>query len=212
MANRLLFLELDRHLLQDNKPSQFLESLTDCPDMKEHPFSMLLKLRQTEQNPVYHPEGSVWNHTLLVVDRAAEIRGSSREPRAFMWAALLHDIGKPDTTRLRKGKLTSYDHDRIGAKLSSDFLSAFTEDREFIERVSNLVRWHMQILFALKDSRFQNTAEMTRMTDIKEIALLGLCDRLGRLNADEKQERENVRKFIRKCSAGLDVNIDMEGI
>jgi len=212
MANLLLFLELDSHLLQDHKPSRFLESLADCPDMREHPFNMLLELRLTEQNPIYHPEGSVWNHTLLVVDRAADVKGSSREPRAFMWAALLHDIGKPATTRLRKGKLTSYDHDRAGAKLSAEFLSVFTEDREFIERVSNLVRWHMQILFALKDSRFQNTAEMIPKTDIKEIALLGLCDRLGRLNADEKQERENVCEFVRKCSAGSDVNFVMEGI
>lgn len=207
-----MFQELERHLLKDKKPSQYLGSIIDRPEMREYPFSMLLKLRSTDQNPAYHPEGNVWNHTLLVVDRAAEIKGRSGEPRAFMWAALLHDIGKPDTTRLRKGRITSYDHDRVGAKLAAEFLGVFMDDKEFIGRVSNLVRWHMQILFAMKDSRFRNLEEMSQSTDIGEIALLGLCDRLGRSDADEGRERENVRKFIEKCCSELNICLDLGGI
>jgi putative nucleotidyltransferase with HDIG domain len=38
-----------------------------------------------------------------------------------MWAALLHDIGKPDTTKQYKGRITSYDHDKAGALIARKF-------------------------------------------------------------------------------------------
>lgn len=59
---------------------------------------MLHRLKGTEQSLLHHPEGDVWNHTLLVVDEAANVKNKSTDAAVFMWAALLHDIGKPDTT------------------------------------------------------------------------------------------------------------------
>ncbi len=38
-----------------------------------------------------------------------------------MWGALLHDLGKAPTTKIRKGKITSYDHDKVGAELVRNF-------------------------------------------------------------------------------------------
>jgi putative nucleotidyltransferase with HDIG domain len=49
---------------------------------------------------------------LLVVDEAAKRKAYSTDQRVFMWAALLHDIGKPASTRLRKGRITAYNHDK----------------------------------------------------------------------------------------------------
>ena len=95
---------------------------------------MLYQLKRTDQSPLHHPEGNVWNHTLLVLDEAAKVRRISRDPKVFMWAALLHDIGKPETTRIRKGKITAYDHDKAGAELSKEFLRQFSDDAEFYQR------------------------------------------------------------------------------
>jgi hypothetical protein len=39
---------------------------------------------------------------------------------------------------------------------------------------------------------------MKRQVDVNEVALLGLCDRLGRLNANVKKEEENIKIFIKK--------------
>jgi hypothetical protein len=36
-------------------------------------------------------------------------------------------------------------------------------------------------------------------TDIREIALLGLCDRMGRLNSNRLEERKNIQKFLQEC-------------
>lgn len=136
---------------------------------------------------------------MLVVDEAARVREQSKNPRAFLWAALLHDIGKPTTTRIRRGKITSYDHDKVGAKLTRQFLSTLTEDRTLIDEVCALVRYHMQILFVVNGLPFADVRGMRAAADIEEVALLGLCDRLGRLHADRAKEKAAVSLFLKKC-------------
>lgn len=196
-----LFEEIERHLLSDEMPSRFLSELAGSSALGEYPFNMLERLQTTPQSPRYHPEGSAWNHTLLVVDEAAGIKTKSADPRAFMWAALLHDIGKPSTTVRRNGKITSYDHDKAGALLAREFLGVFTADTDFIERTARLVRYHMQILFVGRNLLFADVEGMKRDTDVREVALLGLCDRLGRQGADRQQEQENIRAFLVACSS-----------
>lgn len=197
-----LFLEIHKHLLDDEKPSVYLNCVSENSLFKEAPFSMLRKLKETMQSPVHHPEGSAWNHTLLVVNEAATRKKSSTDPEVFMWAALLHDIGKPDTTRLRKGRITSYDHDAVGEPLARNFLKFFSCKEEFTDKVANLVRYHMHILYVLKDMNFGNVKMMKKQVDLHELALLGLCDRLGRLNANQKEEEENIDVFLSKIKNG----------
>ena len=56
------------------------------------------QLKATEQNPKYHAEGNVYNHTLLVLEQFyqyAESYPLSEEEKIILyWAAVLHDIGK----------------------------------------------------------------------------------------------------------------------
>lgn len=186
-------------MLGDDAPSAALSAFAAEGKFDEFPFSLLLEQQHTEQSPVHHPEGNVWNHTLLVVDCAAARRDRSADPRAFMWAALLHDIGKPAATKIRRGKITAYDHDKIGAKLTRRFLSALTEDTGLIERVAWLVRYHMQILYVVKNLPFQDLGDMKAHTDFREVALLGLCDRLGRTGVNPDAEEKNIRLFLQKC-------------
>lgn len=195
------FEALERHLMEDSRPSEYFKGLDEAGALREHPFSMLLHLKDAEQSPEHHPEGNVWNHTMLVIDEAAKAKEKSSNPRVFMWAALLHDLGKPGTTRVRKGRITSYDHDKLGAKLAFDFLSPFVNDTAFVEKVCALVRWHMQILFVVKDLPFADIPAMKSQTSIDDVALLGLCDRLGRLNPDREKEQRNVEAFLEKCRA-----------
>lgn len=194
-----VFYEIENHLLQDKEPSQYLEKLYDKPIFKQHPLKMLYDLKYTEQSPQHHPEGDVWCHTMLVVDEAAKVRNKSKDQRVFMWAALLHDIGKPSTTGKRKGRITSYNHDKVGAQLSKEFLLMFTKEEDFIDKVCQLVAYHMQILYVIKELSFADIEGMKKNTDIREVALLGLCDRLGRGKNNGREERENINKFLIKC-------------
>jgi putative nucleotidyltransferase with HDIG domain len=117
-----------------------------------------------------------------------------------MWAALLHDIGKPATTKIRKGRITAYDHDKVGAELTRDFLSAVGENDLFVDKVANLVKFHMQLLYVVNNLPFKDIVGMKRDADIREVALLCLCDRLGRSGADRTEEEEQVKVFVKMCN------------
>lgn len=70
----ILYAEIEKHLLNDYNPSKYLNEIYNKPSFRQYPFIMLHKLKQTKQSPKHHPEGNVWNHTLLVVDEAAKIK------------------------------------------------------------------------------------------------------------------------------------------
>ena len=195
-----IFNDINIHLLEDEKPSLYFNEISESSLFEQYPLTLLNRLKETNQSPKHHPEGNVWNHTMLVVDEAAGVKNESNDKKVFMWAALLHDIGKPATTKIRKGKITSYDHDKVGAELAKKFLIELADDEIFIDRVVKLIRWHMQILFVVNNLPYADVKTMKKQADLKEIALLGLCDRLGRLEADREQEENNIRMFLQKCS------------
>ncbi|MGV8981379.1 HDIG domain-containing metalloprotein [Clostridium sp.] len=202
-----MFEQFENHLMEDDKPSTYFNKIiNDESIFNEYPYTLLSSLVGTEQSPEHHPEGNVWIHTMLVVDNAAKVKELSENPRAFMWGALLHDLGKAPTTKIRKGKITSYEHDTVGADLCRKFLETFTDDEEFIMQVTSLVRWHMQTLFVMKNLPFGDVKSMSKEISIKEIAMLSQCDRLGRGELSEgkiKEEKENIKAFIKKCEEEL---------
>ena len=198
MVTDITFEEINGHLMKDVAPSVYFNSWDK--ELETYPLSMLAKLKKAEQSKKYHPEGNVWVHTMMVLDEAAKIRDEFHNPEPVMWAALLHDIGKPDTTRVRKGRITSYNHDVVGAKLSKEFLECFTEDKDFIEKVSMLVKYHMHMLYVLKGHPFGDISKLKKETDIHDLALLCRCDRLGRTGADVEEETKNYNLFLQKLN------------
>lgn len=197
------YMDFEKHLLEDEQPSDYFNQIFQENSFADkHPFNMLNKLKHIKQSPKYHPEGSVWNHTMLVIDYAASKKDQSSNPKFFMWAALLHDLGKIPATKIKKGRVTAYAHDRLGEKLAIDFLEALDADKNTIYAVSKMVRWHMQILYLLKDLPFADIKTMLTEVTLEDIALLSLCDRLGRGNISpscQLEEEKNVRLFIEKC-------------
>jgi len=192
MNDKEIFLNIEKHIIDDDKPSSYLEECLRTHMLDQYPFSMIKDLQDVPQNPKFHPEGNVFIHTMMVIDEGAKIRYRSADKRTFMWALLLHDIGKKPTTKVRKGKLTSYDHDIVGADMTRQFLTYFNEEEAFIAKVTALVRWHMQSLFVTKNLKFQNIGSMLEEVNINEIALVSLSDRLGRGSLDYKEVEETI--------------------
>ena len=197
------FIEFNNHLVTDNIPSEYFNLLVENNIFPYYrPFILLTDLKKVPQSPVYHPEGNVWNHTMFVVDNAAQRKGLSSDPRVLMWAALLHDLGKITNTKLRSGRITAYGHDIAGEKLARSFLKECTKDYRFIDGVCALVRWHMQVLYVQKHLPYADIKKMMQAADVKEIAIIALCDRLGRGNMsdeDKSKELEDIRHFLDKC-------------
>lgn len=184
MIDKEIFFNIEKHLINDNKPSSYLEEALEAHILDKYPFSMIKELQDVDQSAKFHPEGNVFIHTMMVIDEGAKIRERSKNKRSFMWALLLHDIGKKPTTKIRKGRLTSYDHDIVGADMTRDFLTYFHEEESFIAEVTALVRWHMQSLFVTKNLKYQNISAMLEDVSVNEIVLVSLSDRLGRGNLD----------------------------
>jgi putative nucleotidyltransferase with HDIG domain len=203
MTDKEIFFNIEKHLLNDDKPSSYLEEALKAHMFDNYPFTMIKELQDVEQNPKFHSEGNVFIHTMMVVDEGAKNREKSRDKRVFMWALLLHDIGKKPTTKIRKGRLTSYDHDVVGADMTKEFLTYFNKEENFITEVRALVRWHMQSLFVTKNLKFQNVSNMLEEVSINEIVLVSLCDRLGRGNLNYNEIKDTiieVNKFKEKIS------------
>ena len=100
------------------------------------------------QDPKHHGEGDVARHTHLVVaalqadPRFADLEEPAR--RILRLAALLHDCGKPATTRHEEnGRITSNGHARVGASIARRLLWERGVDFAEREAVCALVRWHM---------------------------------------------------------------------
>lgn len=197
-----IFTELQNYLLNKEKPSLYIEEMMRDGKFEIKPFNVFIELRNTEQEKKYHPEGNVWNHVLMVVDEAAKVKDKSSDAIVFMWAALLHDIGKTKTTVRRNNRWTSYDHDIVGKDMTERFLKEFGLDDDFINNVASLVRWHMQILYVNRNLPYANLKKMVSEVLIKDISLLCGCDRMGRgnLNDDDIYDiKKQNEYFVKKA-------------
>ena len=148
---------------------------------------------------------------MQVLDEAASLRNFANNKREFMWAALLHDIGKRDTTKMRKGRWTAYDRDRAGAKLSKEILEEVTDEGEFISEVSNLIRYHMSYLYIDKNLPFVKPEDMVKSSDLHDIALLTYCDRIGRGKKtleDKRKILDSINDFIVKINEKTNKNYE----
>lgn len=196
------YYKINEILLESKTPSKEIIRLIKEGKLDEQPFDLIKKLSEIDQNRKYHPEGNVLNHVLLVVDEAAKNKNHSKNKEVFMWAALLHDMGKLTTTKLRKGRLTSYNHDVEGEKIAYDILDKLGKDEDFKVKVSKLVRYHMQPLFFDKNLPFFDPSNMLKECDYEEVALLSKCDRLGRGELNEskiKEECDRIENFKNYC-------------
>lgn len=104
-------------------------------------------LRNTPQDPEWHPEGDVWTHTLQVVDAAARLREGERgRDLMLIWAALLHDLGKPVTTVEEQGRLRSPEHYRESVRLARPILTERLGTLRLREGARKLIAEHMKPL------------------------------------------------------------------
>jgi tRNA nucleotidyltransferase (CCA-adding enzyme) len=110
----------------------------------------LIPLATTPQDPVWHPEGDVWTHTLLSIDVARGFIDDLDTPRALavMLGTLCHDLGKPGTTKFEDGRIRSRGHEEAGVEPTLSLLDRWnvhTRDSfPLRDQVVALVRDHLK--------------------------------------------------------------------
>ena len=135
--------ELKKALVKGRKPSIFFETLRQM-DQLDVWFPEVKQLIGVRQDPIYHPEGDVWIHTMEVVDRASAYRDKVSDPFRFELLALCHDFGKIVTTSEKNGRIHAYDHENQGLPLIRSFLGRITNEHDLIHYVVNMTSLHMK--------------------------------------------------------------------
>jgi putative nucleotidyltransferase with HDIG domain len=99
----------------------------------------LVLLAKTPQPQEYHAEGDAAIHTRLAIEACP----SDCDPD-LLWVALLHDIGKPDTTSQNEnGRITAFGHAKLGAEMADTILDCLGMPAERHERIIWAIRHHI---------------------------------------------------------------------
>ena len=149
--------------------------------------------RQCEQSPDFHPEGTVFEHLLLMLRQLPPAADPS-----LPWAVLLHDVAKPVTASRdpATGSIHFYGHERVGAEMAQQILERLRFPRKQIEDIVKAVRCHMQ---------FKDVPEMRRAT-LRRLLLrptFPLELELHRLDCLGSHGELEIYEFLRKESAEL---------
>jgi putative nucleotidyltransferase with HDIG domain len=162
-----------------------------------------------EQDPIWHPEGNAWVHTMMVLEVLAK-----EEERSFelMLGGLLHDIAKPKTKATRvenhKGRMvlriSNNSHDKVGAEMAAEICDRLKLPNEIRQRVCDLVRLHMS-MHRYNDPGIKpaKLVKLLQRPDIMELIKLQHADAMGTGRTDEERQRASLRQFYLEKIASL---------
>ena len=172
--------ELQKALLQAPRPSIFFRTLDIMHQLRPW-FTEVQRLQGVPQPPRYHGEGDVWEHTMAVLDTAAELRPKAAQPMALMLAALAHDFGKVVATTESGGVIHAYGHEEAGLPLTEDFLHRVIGEKALHRCVKNLVALHMKPnAMALSGASVKSTNRLLDAAiEPEDLILLALADHRG---------------------------------
>jgi tRNA nucleotidyltransferase (CCA-adding enzyme) len=192
LSSERVFGEFQKLLLLSGAPSiglRFLEST----GLIAH-FPALNDLVGVAQDPKWHPEGDVWDHTLLVVDAAAGLRDGGDDDLVLMFAALCHDLGKPATTVVAMdGRVRSPAHDLAGERRALEFLGGMRAPGELTAKVRTLTREHLApAVFHEQESGDRAWRRLARRmartgTSLELLARLARADHYGRTTGQARR-------------------------
>src|SRR5438132_6982486 len=123
---------------------------------------------ECEQSPEFHPEGSVYNHLIRILEHLPAEASPS-----LIWAALLHDIGKPVTASRdpHTRQIHFYGHENVGAEIARGMLERLRFPRKLIEEVAVCVQSHMQFKDVLRMRKSTLRRMLLRPTFALELEL-----------------------------------------
>ncbi len=151
--------ELRKCLLKGKKPSIFFDTLNKMNQL-DYWFKEIKDLISIKQDPIYHPEGDVYIHTMQVIDRAVKYRNKCKSYE-FMLLCLTHDFGKIICSENINGRIHAYEHEVKGIPIIDNFIKRITNRKEVITYLKNMVPLHMLPNKCASDnSRIKKTNKM----------------------------------------------------
>jgi poly(A) polymerase len=200
---------------------QILDELAATPAL----LPELEALRGVEQNPYHHLD--VHGHTMEVLarlieveadleafvgPRATDVRALLAEPfadeltrgGALRFAALFHDLGKPETRAVGEGgRVLFIGHDRAGARLVRELCSRLRASRRLADYLANLTLNHLRLGFLVHEQplsrRHVYDYLLATEPDSVDVTMLTVADRLA--TQGERTRREAVDAHLELARA-----------
>lgn len=130
-------------------------------------------LKGTPQSPDYHPEGDVFQHTMLLLGHL-----DSAASETLAYGCLLHDVAKPVCLRREGHRITFYGHTERGAMMAEEILKRLKRSRSVWEQVAFLVRNHLRHVQA-PQMRLSTLKRFLRQEGVEELLELTRIDALS---------------------------------
>lgn len=177
--------EFTKLCVKGTKPSLGIQWLHDTGRLKD----ILPEIYDTigiEQDPKWHPEGDVYEHSKQAMDVAALQNYKNNEKKLTMvLAAFCHDVGKVVATQKIDGRIRSLGHDVKGVPIAATFLDRVCYTHAIKDTILKLVRYHMMPVAFIKNnagpSAYKRLAKkLAPQTSMQELSVLAYCDKSGR--------------------------------
>lgn len=163
--------------LMSHHPSKYFEVLRDMHQLS-YWFTPLFECIGVEQPKEYHPEGDVFNHTMLALEYAAQHNKSYN----CRLAVLCHDLGKVKTKEIIDGQIKFHGHAELSAILARNLLKILCVSERDAEHIMQAIKAHMKI-YDLEKSRASQKSYNKFYDSIMPAGLLlelTECDRHGK--------------------------------
>jgi poly(A) polymerase len=156
--------ELTKMLTEGHARAAFL--LLDETRLLHEVLPEIEKTKGVEQPPQFHPEGDVFIHTLLLLDKLPQPC-----PAALAWGALLHDVGKPATFRVAPDRIRFDGHVDVGVKIAEEICRRLRFSNDDTDQILALVDNHMRFSHAMRmsESTFKKFVRMPRFEEHLEL-------------------------------------------
>jgi poly(A) polymerase len=152
--------ELSKMLTQSRARQAFL--LLDETGLLHEVLPEIEAMKGVEQPPQFHPEGDVFVHTLLLLDKLPH-------PCAITlaWGALLHDVGKPSTFRVAPDRIRFDGHVDVGIKMAEEICARLRFSNDDTDQILALIANHMRFAHVqqMKESTFKRFVRMPRFDE-----------------------------------------------
>jgi poly(A) polymerase len=152
--------ELNKMLTEGRARQAFL--LLDETGLLHEVLPEIEAMKGVEQPLQFHPEGDVFVHTLLLLDKLPH-----PSPITLAWGALLHDVGKPATFRVAPDRIRFDGHVDIGVRMAEEICHRLRFSNEDTDQILALVDNHMRFAHVqqMKESRFKRFVRMPRFDE-----------------------------------------------
>ena len=156
--------ELSKMLAEGHAREAFL--LLDQSGLLREVLPEISAMKGVEQPPQYHPEGDVFVHTLLLLEKLPH-----QSSVTLAWGALLHDVGKPSTFRVAPDRIRFDGHVEVGVKMGEAICRRLRFSNDETEQILALIDNHMRFAHVLqmKESTLKKFLRMTEFDEHLEL-------------------------------------------